>query len=160
MTSHRFIDEEVGDFEQAIDELKRVDHLVYVSLKYTRTVDVIKNILDRMVASFEYIIVGVLKEDERQGKIFEVPNTPSGRLRDLKSLHADNASLMELLNFYVFLRKLHNAEYSASREFRRHVTMTAKLPDGELVEVNIDVISEYYAKCKKLLEGVKPLFHH
>lgn len=158
--SHRFIDEEISAYEHAVDELKRVDHLVWVSLKYTRTVDVIKNILDRMVSSFEFIITGVLKEDERQGKIFEVPTTPSGKLRDIKSLHGQDKDLMQLIDFYIFLRKLHNAEYSASREFRRHVTMTAKLPDGEVVEVNIDVISEYYDRCKKLVLGVKHLFFH
>ena len=156
--SHRYIDEEVSDYEQAVDEIKRVDHLVYVSLKYTRTVDVIKNILDRMVASFECILNGILKEDEKKGRIFEVPNTPAAKLRDIRSLHSDEKSLMNILDFYVHLRKLHNAEYSASREFRRHVTMTAKLPDGEIVEVNIDVISEYYHNCKKLLEDVKHLF--
>ena len=32
-----------------IEELKRVDHLVYVSLKYTRTVDVIRSIIDRLI---------------------------------------------------------------------------------------------------------------
>jgi hypothetical protein len=157
---HRYIDDELSEYERAFDELKRVDHLVYVSLKYTRTVDVIKNILERMVASFEHIIQGILKTAEQKGQIFEIPNNPSGRIRDVKQCYGNEASILEMINFYIYLRKLHNAEYSAAREFRRHVTMTAKMPDGEIIEVNIDVISEYYSRCKKILEQVRPFFKH
>jgi len=31
--------------ENAVEELKRVDHSIFVSLKYTRTVDILVNIL-------------------------------------------------------------------------------------------------------------------
>ena len=36
-------------FDEAIQELKRVDHLFWVSLKYTRTVDVIKHVIERLI---------------------------------------------------------------------------------------------------------------
>ena len=39
--------------EEAFEELKRVDHLIYVSLKYTRTTDVLKNVIDRMITTAE-----------------------------------------------------------------------------------------------------------
>ncbi len=34
--------------DSALQELKRADHLIYVTLKYTRTVDVIKNTIKRL----------------------------------------------------------------------------------------------------------------
>ena len=37
-------------FDEAVQELKRVDHLFWVSLKYTRTVDVIKHVIDRLIS--------------------------------------------------------------------------------------------------------------
>ena len=37
-------------------ELKRVDHLIYVSLKYTRTVDVFKNIIKRLISTIDFIM--------------------------------------------------------------------------------------------------------
>ncbi len=39
--------------ETAQDELKRADHLMFVSLKYTRTVDVIKSIITRLKAAID-----------------------------------------------------------------------------------------------------------
>ncbi len=33
----------------AKEEIKRADHLMYVSLKYTRTVDILKSIIERLI---------------------------------------------------------------------------------------------------------------
>ena len=41
---------------EAREELKRLEHIIYVSLKYTRTVDVILNALKRMVSTYDFII--------------------------------------------------------------------------------------------------------
>ena len=38
------------------EELKRADHLVYVSLKYTRTCDIMKNAIKRLIAAFQLVI--------------------------------------------------------------------------------------------------------
>lgn len=156
--SHRYIDEEVHCYEQALDELRRVDHLVYVSLKYTRTVDVLKNTLARMIDCFQCIIDGLLNIAEKKGVIFEIPVAPGAKVTELRKLYTNNKELNDLISFYLFLRKLHNAEYTAAREFRRNVTMTATFPDGGVEEVNIDIISEYYERCKKLIKATKVLF--
>ncbi|MGM5484121.1 MAG: hypothetical protein ACQER9_04365 [Nanobdellota archaeon] len=153
----RFIDEEIHFYDQAVDELKRVDHLVFVSLKYTRTVDVIKNILERMIESFQKIIDGLLSNAEEKKMIFQVPTSPGAKVTELRKLYPNNKELNELISFYLFLRKLHAAEYTATREFRRDVTMTATFPDGNVEEVNIDIISGYYERCKKLIENIKSI---
>ncbi len=52
----------------ANEELKRVDHLVYVSLKYTRTVDVILNILNRMVDGYAFMMDLLIKKAQDDGQ--------------------------------------------------------------------------------------------
>lgn len=156
---HRFIDEEVSFFEKAEDELKRVDHLIYVSLKYTRTVDVIKNTIMRMIACFDEIMAGLLKIAEDEEKIFSMPSSPGAKVNEIKKLYSSNDEVMDMLTFYSFLRKAHNAEFEAVREFRRHVTMIAKMQDGTIEEINIDVITEFYDKSKKILAKMKPIFY-
>ena len=47
--------------QDAKEELKRIDHLIYVTLKYTRTVDVFLSIIERMINSYEFIIDVLLK---------------------------------------------------------------------------------------------------
>ena len=49
-------------FEEAVKEIKRVDHLFYVSLKYTRTVDMMKHMLDRLISTFQHGIMVMLRK--------------------------------------------------------------------------------------------------
>ena len=55
--------------DNAKEELKRVDHLIYVSLKYTRTVDVIKSIIERMINAFDFSIRAGLEYAKGKKKI-------------------------------------------------------------------------------------------
>ena len=155
---HRFIDEELGYFEKAEDELKRVDHLIYVSLKYTRTVDVIKNTLNRMIATFDHIMDGLLDAAEKDGKLFKIPTSPGAKVNEVKKIYSDVEVIGEMLTFYAFLRKVFNADYEAVKEFRRHVAMIAKMQDGTIEEINIDIITDFYNKCKELVEQLRDEF--
>jgi hypothetical protein len=138
--------------EEAVNELKRADHMIFVSLKYTRTVDVIKNILERLIlcfdATFDYLIQH-LKETK---KIDEIPPARSKKIDVLKDHYRQNADFQEFLDFYLMLRKINKAEFTRRQEFRRHVTMSAILEDKRIVELNIDVIHEYYLKTKSFVD--------
>ena len=46
----------------ADDELKRADHMIYVTLKYTRTADVIQNIIKRLTNAYEFSILETLNK--------------------------------------------------------------------------------------------------
>ena len=52
--------------KEAKDEIKRADHLIYVSLKYTRTCDIILNIFKRLVAAYDSAILASLEKSKEQ----------------------------------------------------------------------------------------------
>ena len=60
-------------------ELRRADHLIYVSLKYTRTCDVIKNAIKRLLSAFDLMFVDYLEKMKYEKKIEEVPSTRKER---------------------------------------------------------------------------------
>lgn len=140
----------------ANEELKRADHLVYVSLKYTRTVDVIKSILERLINVYEVVINGVLEKAEEEMLIFEIPTIIKKRVETVLEIHSDD-TMKDYLDFYMHLKKLDNASYSASGEFRKHVHMKATFANGESTEVYMDDLKEYFAKTKEFLEYVLSL---
>tara|TARA_Y100000310_G_C20694493_1_gene824580 strand:+ start:1645 stop:2094 length:450 start_codon:yes stop_codon:yes gene_type:complete len=140
--------------EQAFEELKRVDHLIYVSLKYTRTVDVIKSIIDRIINCFDLLIDGLLQEAYDKGKIEQTSKTPVVKCEMVQKLFKKEQKLKDYCNFYLLLRKINRAQFDRAREFRRHVTMTAYV-DEKAVEVNIDIISDYFKHAKKFLHYIK-----
>jgi len=142
-------------FDEAVQELKRVDHLFWVSLKYTRTVDVIKHCIDRLINCIGFGLEALLKYAKEKKLVASIPENAGLRTELLKKTFPDNAEIIDNINFYILLRKLSKAEYTKREEFRRHVTMSATIDKGEIVEVSIDVLKEYYEKTKLFIHLVK-----
>lgn len=138
--------------EQAIEELKRADHLIFVSLKYTRTCDVIKNIVERLVTCFDFVFDYFAEYLKDTKKIEEVPQARAKKIEVVNEYFKNNAQFREYYEFYMKLRKINKAEFTRRQEFRRHVTMTVILEDNCPVELNIDSIHEYYLKTKEFLD--------
>ena len=142
-------------FDLAVQELKRVDHLFWVSLKYTRTVDVIKNVIERLINCIGFGLEAVLKYAKDKKLIATIPINAGLRCDLLKKTFPDNNELIDYINFYLRLRKLSKAEYTKKEEFRRHVTMIATIDKGEIVNVDIDILKEHYEKTRNFLTFVK-----
>ena len=142
--------------ENAYEELKRVDHLIYVSLKYTRTCDVLKNVVNRHITCFDCLFEAFLAKAEQDNKIFEVPAAPVMKAQEFQKLFPGDEIIKEFVEFYLLLRKINRAEFTRSNEFRRYVTMHMTIDDDE-VNVDIDVVTEYYKKTKEYIEHIKKL---
>jgi len=142
----------------AKEEIKRADHLLYVSLKYTKTVDVIKSLLDRIAAAYEISIESLLLYMQDKNKIKEIPGNPIMKADEIKILFKDNPEFVADVDHYLLLRKINRAEFTRAREFRRHVTMTVTV-DEQVIEVNIDVLYEYYDRVKNFVENAYKLIH-
>ena len=140
----------------AEEELKRADHLVFVSLKYTRTVDIIKNIIERLANAYYSCMEALLLMAKEKGKLKDIPVPPIARAELVKEIYADDHTLRTYMELYVILRKLRKAKFIRLREHRRHVTMVATL-DEEDVEVDIDIITEYFHKTAQLVEYIRSL---
>ena len=144
------------ELHDAHEELKRVDHLIYVSLKYTRTVDVLKNVLKRLIACFDCVLDDILQKAEDENRILEAPTAPRAKVIEVRNIYPEDEVMIKFLDFYLLLRDLDQAEYTKSQEFRRHVTMHTQLEAGNY-DVNIDVVTEYYKQAKDYLEHINGL---
>jgi hypothetical protein len=140
--------------EDAIDELKRADHLIYVSLKYTRTVDIIKSIVERLINSFDFAFLSIMTSLKEKAKMIDAPKSPGLRASMVKEFYKSEPIMLEFIQFYNHLREISRAEYKRSSEYRRHVTMTAMLDSGAVM-IDIDKISEYYKNTKVFVEIVR-----
>jgi|SRR3989344_6497375 len=146
-------------FDEALQELKRVDHLFWVSLKYTRTVDVIKNVVDRLINCIGFGLEALLKYAKEKKLVASIPENVGLRCDLLKETFPENLEMIDYINFYLMLRKLSKAEYTKREEFRRHVTMIATIDKGEIVNVDIDTLKEYYEKTKVFISFVKKIIN-
>jgi hypothetical protein len=140
--------------ENTIEELKRVDHLFYVSLKYTRTVDMIKHVLERIISTHECAAETMLLYAKEKKLIDSVPPTPAMRAELLRKTYPNDPMIQEAMQRLALLLKLRRAKYASREEFRRHVTMIATLDNSEVLEVKIDTVGEYYQKTREFVDHV------
>ncbi len=145
---------------ESVEELKRVDHLIFVSLKYTRTVDVLKSVLDRLVTSYDKMLTALFVHKRGQDYLEELPQSHKLKCDKILELYGKNQELAAMIDFYMELRKLNRAtHFSRHNEYRRHVTMRVISPDKKEFDVNIDVVNEWYKNAKQHMEFVKGLLH-
>lgn len=133
---------------EAKEELKRIEHIIYVSLKYTRTVDVIINALNRMVSTYDFIIEAYLEKAKLEGKIESLPKSPALRANKLAEIHAENENMVRYLNFYAFLKNVLKSPQNKREEYRRHVTLIVPL-ESSTAEVSIDTLTN----CEKFIHS-------
>src|SRR5512137_2045873 len=95
---------------EAKDELKRVDHQIYVSLKYTRTVDVLMNCIGRMIDAYNCLIDSLLKYtvEKKVRREEYIPGTPLERGELVKELFKDDI-VQKNMELYFLLRKIHKS---------------------------------------------------
>ena len=130
-------------YENAKGEQRRADHLMYVSLKYTRTVDVLKSLVERLINTYDNLILALLIKAE----VKDPPRIPRLRVEIVRNHYSEDQEILHHMQLYILLRDISKASYDRRREFRRHVTMIAHLDDKE-IEVTIDIIEDYFKKVR------------
>lgn len=140
---------------EAKNELKRVDHQIYVSLKYTRTVDVLMNTLNRIIDAYNCLIESLLKfaVEKKLVKEDDLPKTPLEKGNLTKELFTDDI-VQKNMELYFLLRKIVKTNPSKEQEFRRHVTLRTIIDDKETA-VDIDIALEYYEKVKAFYDWIE-----
>ncbi|MBI2573259.1 hypothetical protein HYV86_05340 [Candidatus Woesearchaeota archaeon] len=123
--------------QEAREELKRLEHIIYVSLKYTRTVDVILNALNRMVGTYDLIVEAFLEKAREEGRIDALPKSPALRAKKAGELFENDIQLQKYLQFYTYLKTILNLPHEKREEYRRHVTLIV-IMENSTTEIKID----------------------
>lgn len=133
----------IEDADSSNGQMLRADHLFHVTLKYTRTADVIKNTIKRLVSSFEYAISGILEKK----KVKDVPVIALMKADLLKKKFPKNKDIKELVAFYLHLKKIDKGQYSVRDEYRKGVAI---IVDDE--RIDIPKLREFLDKTKELIK--------
>lgn len=138
----------------ALEELKRVDHLIFVTLKYTRTVDVIRNVLQRLVSTMDYQIADTLEHFRKKGKLAAVSPATLIRCRKLEEIFPKDLEIKNMIDFYMEVKNLVNSEYKKKEEYRKNVAMITKN-----AEITIDKLKEYAEETKRYINYLKDMMN-
>ena len=134
--------------EESRNELKRADHLIYVSLKYTRTCDIMYNIVHRLINAFDLTIVFVLEKYKEEGKINKIPISAEDKVSALSKL---KRNIKEYLEIYSILKKIEGSKFSRKEEYRKGVTLICHLSGGKNLEITVLDLLGYFEKTKEFV---------
>lgn len=140
--------------EDIIQEKISADHLLYVSLKYTKTCDVIFNLMLRWRKMIETSIDEILKHAKKKKKISLVPNNPVKKIEQIKKLFEKDKNFIEVIDFYDMLRKIENLRTERIGEFRKNVTLKV-MYRGKEININLDQLKNYADKLEKFISTTK-----
>jgi len=140
--------------EKIIQEKISADHLLYVSLKYTKTCDVIKNLLLRWGQMIETSLDAVLERALENKKIKEIPANPVGKIEEIRKLFSDNKDFLKVMDLYVMIRKIESLRTERIGEFRKNVNLRIFYRGKEL-NVNLEQLKIYAELLENFIKTVK-----
>lgn len=140
--------------EDIIKEKISADHLLYVSLKYTKTCDIIINLILRWKALIDTSIEKILIHLKKKKKIPSIPSSPIEKIEVLKKLFKKDKDFIEVLELYLMFRKINELKKSRSGEFRKNVNLRI-FYQGKEININLDKLKEYAKKLEKFISSTK-----
>ncbi len=148
----KYLGDELED--EAREELKRADHLIYITLKYTKTCDVIKNTIQRLINAFDFTFLESLEYAKNKKLIKDIPTTTKQRTDLIKEILKNEQRILGFIDFYYLLKKIDSSEFERRAEYRKGITMVVK--DKDLtIEVDIETLKNYFEKTKEFRELIK-----
>ena len=140
--------------ERIIKEKISADHLLYVSLKYTKTCDVIINLLHRWKIMIEMAMDKLVEMAKKKKKWKSVSEAPRAKLVQLKKIYSEEPVVSEVLELYEFFRDVEKLDKVRESEFRKGVNLRLTYK-GEIVNVNLDKLKEYSSVLEKFISFLK-----
>jgi hypothetical protein len=140
--------------EHIIKEKISADHLLYVSLKYTKTCDVIINLLLRWKILIELAMDKLVERAKKEKKWKPIPDAPRAKLVALKKIYADDELIIKTLTLYELFRDIESLDKVREHEFRKGVNLRATYK-GDIININLDMLKEYASVLERFISSLK-----
>ncbi len=140
--------------ELIIKEKISADHLLYVSLKYTKTCDVIINLLLRWKMMIELGMDRLVQKAKKQKKWKSVPDAPRAKLIQLKKIYAHHKDIHDTLELYELFRDIDQLEKVREHEFRKGVNLKVTYK-GQIININLEQLKEYSQLLERFISALK-----
>ncbi len=140
--------------EDIIQEKISADHLLYVSLKYTKTCDVMVNLILRWKKMIEVSIESILKHAKKKKKVSSIASSPLGKIEQIRKIFRRDKEFLKVIEMYEMFRKIEELRKERIGEFRKNVTLRV-FYRGKEININLDQLKEYADKLEKFISTTK-----
>ncbi len=140
--------------EKIMKEKISSDHLLYVSMKYTKTCDVMINLLKRWKIMMDYAFDGLLEKAKKKKMIKKIPTAPKIKLDVVKETFKNNPEVMDAIKEYEMFKLIEALKKTKAGEFRKGVCLTV-MYKGEEIRVDLLKLKEYSEILEKFINYTK-----
>lgn len=140
--------------EKIIKEKISADHLLYVSMKYTKTCDVMINLIKRWKIMMDYAFDGLLEKAKRKKKIKKIPTAPKLKLDEMKKIFKNEKEVTDAIELYEMFKLIDILRKTKEGEFRKGVCLRV-IYKWEEVQINLDKLKEYSEILDNFIEYTK-----
>ena len=140
--------------EKIIKEKISADHLLYVSLKYTKTCDVIINLLLKWKILIELGMERLIEKAKKAKKWKPVSDAPRAQFMQLMQIYKNEPIVTEVFAIYELFRDIGQLEKVRESEFRKGVNLKVTYRE-QIVNVNLDKLKEYAQIVEKFISYLK-----
>lgn len=141
--------------EEILKEKTSADHLLYVSLKYTKTCDVILNLIARWKSMIEMCFDSLLSDLKSKKKIPSLPDSPKQRIEFMKTYFKKSSVIQETIPIYVFFKRVPELTKKREGEFRKNVNLKIIDINSKVIEINMEKLKEYSDILERFISEVK-----
>ena len=140
--------------EDIIKEKISADHLLYVSLKYTKTCDVIVNLLSRWKNMIDKCMDRLVEKAKKDKKWKPIPDAPRAKLVQLKKIYKNSKEISDALQLYEIFRDIDTLEKIRENEFRKGVNLKVFYRD-QIININLVQLKEYADILERFISSIK-----
>ena len=140
--------------EKIIKEKISADHLMYVSMKYTKTCDVMINLIKRWKIMIDYTFDALLEKAKKKKLIKTIPEAPKLRIDLVRTVFNKNPEVINALNEYEMFKLIDSLQKTKESEFRRGVCLRV-LYKGKEIAINLEKLKEYAEILEKFINFTK-----
>ena len=140
--------------EQIIKEKISADHLLYVSLKYTKTCDVIINLVYRWRSLILLSLDEMIKHAKKKKLVKVIPAAPKPRIDKSKEIFKKQEAVLAAIELYDFFKNFEILKKEKEHEFRKNVNLKVFYKGAE-IDINLEKLKEYAMIVENFISYVK-----
>ena len=139
---------------EILKEKTSADHLLYVSLKYTKTCDVILNLIARWKSMIDLSFTALLEKAKKKKKIPYFPTNPKEKIEFMKKYFKKSEVIQETIPVFIFFKRIPELNKTREGEFRKNVCLKI-IEANKITEINMDKLKEYGELLERFISEVK-----
>ncbi len=140
--------------EKIIKEKISADHLLYVSMKYTKTCDVMINLVKRWAVMIEDSIDGLLITAKKKKMLKIIPTAPKLRVDLVKEVFRKEPAVLDAIELYSMFKLVDILKQTKEQEFRKGVCLSL-FYKGQEIRINLEKLKEYSEILERFINFVK-----